>query len=101
MGGFFSGDSPAPDGFVLQVNVTLAEMPLWVAARSIIPLHPLPAASASGSALIGSAQSLPSTFQLLPFVTAGTLLGNVTCREDAEDDLDYHKGRVEHDDRLL
>ncbi len=94
--GFFSGDiidSPAPDGFILQVNATLAEMPLWAAAGSIIPLRPLPATSAPGSALIGSAQTLPSTLQLLTFVGAGTMSGSVTFREDAGDDLKYQLGQ--------
>ncbi len=69
-------------------------------AGSIIPLRPLPATSAPGSSLIGSTQSLPSTLQLLTFSAAGTIMqGSVTFREDAGDDLNHQKGRVEHEQR--
>ena len=88
--GFFSGDV-LEGPMTVEINATLAEMPLWAVAGSIIPLRPLPSMAAPGGALLGSAQNLPSTVQLLTFV-GGQTSGNLVLREDAGDDLQYQSG---------
>jgi hypothetical protein len=88
--GFFNGDVVAGPQ-TLSINATIAEMPLYAVAGSIVPLRPLPASSAPGTDLIGSASLLPSTLQLLTFV-GGQTSGSLTLREDAGDDLEYQSG---------
>jgi len=89
---FFDGDLiQGPQ--TVTLNATIAEMPLYAVAGSIIPLRPLPASSAPGTDLIGSARLLPSTLQLLTFVSADfTTSGRLVLREDAGDNLNYQLG---------